>query len=230
MKTIRIYSDESRQKNERFLLLGGLWIEESNVSVLEKEITALRKKYSYVNDLSKRIDFLGEFKWTKVSDKYINIYKDLVDLFFDAIEKDIARFCVMSVDTQNPIILKYSNIKKEGYFKLLYQLYYHNSKIPAIYKIYPDRITNPTQDKVDFSKLNECLDNAFWSKFIPLLNPNERPGDKGFVNNITSVDSKNCDFIQLVDVVMGGIGYFQNRHFTKENCKSQKRFNEIYYQ
>jgi len=146
-----------------------------------------------------------------------------VNLFFNFIEKDLARFCVMLVDTQNPVVLSYSNIKKEGYFKLLYQLYLHNSKIPAIYKIYPDRITNPTQDKVDFNTLDECLDKAFWKKFTPMLNPSDYPDGKGFVNNITSVNSKKCEFIQLVDVIMGGIGYFQNRHFQNPNAKKAKK-------
>lgn len=223
MKTIRIYSDESRHKNERFLLLGGLWIEEENVREVESKIKQLREKFGYINNSGEKIDFLGEFKWTKVSEKYLEVYREYVNLFFDFIEKDLIRFCVMLVDTQNPIVLSYSNIKKEGYFKLLYQLYYHNSKIPAIYKIYPDRITNPTQDKVDFNTLDKCLDKSFWSKFTPMVNPSDWPDGKGFVNNITSVDSKNCEFIQLVDVVMGGIGYFQNRHFENPAAKKAKK-------
>lgn len=223
MKTIRIYSDESRHKNERFLLLGGLWIEEENIKIIEKEVRSLRKKFGYINDKGKYVDFLGEFKWTKVSEKYLEFYREYVDLFFDFIKKDMARFCVMLIDTQNPIVLAYSNIKKEGYFKFLYQLYYHNSKIPAIYKIYPDRITNPTQDKVDFNTLDKCLDKAFQKKFSPMLNPIDHPIGKGFVNNITSTNSKNCEFIQLVDVVMGGIGYFQNRHFQNPNAKKAKK-------
>jgi hypothetical protein len=223
LKKIRIYSDESRHKNERFLLLGGLWVEEKNIKEIERKIKELRSKSGYVNNKGEKIDFLGEFKWTKVSEKYLEVYREYVNLFFDFIEKDLVRFCVMLVDTQNPIVIDYSNIKKEGYFKLLYQLYFHNSKIPAIYKIYPDRITNPTQDAVDFNDLNNCLDRGFWNKFSPMINPVDLPREKGFVNNITSVNSKKCEFIQLVDVVMGGIGYFQNRHFQNPKARKAKK-------
>ena len=223
MKVFRIYSDESRHKNERFLLLGGLWIEEDNIKEMESRIKQFRFDNGYVNSENKKISFCGEFKWTKASEKYLPVYREYVNLFFDFIEKDLMRCCIMLVDTQNPIVIKHSNVKKEGYFKLLFQLYLHNSKVPGIYKIYPDRITNPTQDKVDFNTLDNSLDSAFQKKFTPLINPGEHPGPKGFVNNITSINSKTCEFIQLVDVVMGGIGYFQNKHFEKEDAKEAKK-------
>lgn len=223
MKELRIYSDESRHKNERFLLLGGLWVEEANVKEIESRVKQLRFNNGYLDSKNKKISFCGEFKWTKVSEKYLSIYREYVDLFFDFIDKDLMRCCIMLVDTQNPIVIEHSNIKKEGYFKFLFQLYLHNSKIPGIYKIYPDRITNPTQDKVDFKDLDSSLDYAFREKFTPLINPDEDPGPKGFVNNIISVNSKNCEFIQLVDVVMGGIGYFQNKHFEKKDARKAKK-------
>lgn len=204
------------------MLLGGLWIEEENVKIVDEKVKNLRKISGYKNNQEINVDFLGEFKWTKVSDKYLDVYKKFVDIFFECIEKDLFRFCVMLIDTKNPVIISYSNIKKEGYFKLLYQLYFHNSKIPAIYKIYPDRITNPTQDNVDFNVLNRCLDKSFSKKFSPMINPIDLPNGKGFVNNITSINSKKCDFIQLVDVVMGAIGYLQNRLFDNPEAKKAK--------
>lgn len=222
MKTIRIYSDESRHKNERFLLLGGLWVEEENLPVIENGINALRKKYGYVNSKGKHIDFLGEFKWTKISTKYLAVYKEMVDLFFEWIGKDAIRSCIMLVDTHNPFVVSQSNIKKEGYFKLLYQLYFHNSRIPAIYKIFPDSITNPIQRNVNFKTLDKCLEVGFKKKFADKLNPTDSPGPRGFVNNITPSDSKKCQPIQLIDVIMGAIGYYQNRHFEKPDAKKAK--------
>jgi len=222
MKTIRIYSDESRHKNERFLLLGGLWVEEENVPVVEDGIRELRKKHGYVNSAGKKVDFLGEFKWTKISSKYLLVYKELTDLFFEWINQDTIRSCIMLIDTQDSTVVEHSNIKKEGYFKLLYQLYFHNSHIPAIYKIYPDRITNPTQQRVNFETLDKCLEAAFLKKFTPLLNPADHPGIKGFVNNITPTDSKTSQFIQLIDVIMGGIGYYQNGFFKEVKAKTAK--------
>jgi len=219
MNTIRIYSDESRHRNERFLLLGGIWIDETKIASVEDSVKKLRRKYGYTNSDGKDIDFLGEFKWSKVSDKYIDLYRDLVDLFFDCIEKDIFRSCIMLVDTQDPVVISYSNIKKEGFIKLLYQLYLHNSHIPALYKIYPDSITNP-QHQIDLNNLYHSLHSALWRKFSLKVNPKNL--QQRYINNITPVDSKKVIFIQLIDIIMGGIGYYQNSFFDKPNAKQAK--------
>jgi len=129
VKSIRIYSDESRHKNERFLLLGGIWVPEENMPKIEAGMQQLRKKHGYSVSSGDMVDFMGEFKWTKVSDKYLPVYKELIDIYFEWIEEDVFRSCIMLVDTQDPMVLAYSNIKKEGYFKLLYQLYLHNSSV-----------------------------------------------------------------------------------------------------
>lgn len=221
MKKIHIYSDESRHKNERFLLLSGLWIEEEKIRLARNEIKLLRHKHGYQNSKGQYVEFIGEFKWQKISKKYFHIYRELVDIFFDWIEKDVARYCCMLVDTQNPLVKQHGNINKDGYFKLLYQLYLHNSKIPAIYKIFPDSISNPTK-RANLPKLDSCLDTGFQKKFSPLLNPNNQVGVKGFVNNITPVDSHFSDFIQMVDVIMGAIGYLQNGLFRKPGAKKAK--------
>jgi len=219
MKTIRIYSDESRHRNERFLLLGGIWIDETHIAGVENSIKLLRKKYGYTDFEGQEIDFLGEFKWSKVSDKYLNLYKDLVDIFFECIGKDIFRSCIMLVDTKDPDIISHSNIKKEGFVKLLYQLYLHNSHIPALYKIYPDSITNP-QHQIDLNTLYNSLNNALYRKFALKVNPENL--QQIYLNNITPVNSKKVIFIQLIDIIMGGIGYYQNGFFDKPNAKKAK--------
>lgn len=221
-KIIHIYSDESRHKNERFLLLGGIWIEEEKIKIANSEMATLRRNNGYKNSDGEQIDFLGEFKWTKVSKKYLPVYQQVIDLFFDWIDRDIIRSCIMLVDTHNPIILKHSNIDKEGYFKLLYQMYLHNSRIPATYKIYPDSITNPKQRNVNFEVLDKCLEAAFQSKFSGKLNPADEMGIRGFVNNITPIDSKRSQFIQMIDVVMGAVGYYQNRFFKISGARKAK--------
>jgi hypothetical protein len=101
-------------------------------------------------------------------------------------------------------------------------LYLHNSRIPAVYRIFPDSITNPTQRNVNFEILEEFLETAFRKKFTPLMNPGDHSGDSGFVKNITPVDSKNTPCIQLIDVIMGALGYLQNGLFRKEGAKKAK--------
>lgn len=219
MNEIIIYSDESRHRGERFLLLGGLWIRAEDVVSAESEIKKLRGKHGYRNDAGKWIDFLGELKWTKVSDKYLPVYRELIDLFFTFIDGGTIRFCVMLIDTHNPAVQKYDNIKRDGYFKFLYQLYLHNCKVPGIYKIYPDKITNP-QHKINLEKLRIALDKSLAKKFAELVPPENKP--EHYVQTIAAVNSKKSQILQMVDVVIGAIGYFQNRHFQQSGAKKAK--------
>lgn len=219
MQEINIYSDESRHRAERFLLLGGLWVRTEDVLFVEDEIKKIRKKHGYQNDSGQWVNFLGEFKWTKISDKYLPVYKDIVDLFFRLIDQSKIRFCVMLVDTHNPAVQAYNNIKRDGFFKLMYQLYLHNCKVPGIYKIYPDKITNP-QHKVNLEALRVTLDKSLMKKFVDLVPPTNRPGH--YVSNITPVDSKKIQIIQMIDVVIGAIGYFQNRYFEQSGARQSK--------
>lgn len=222
LKTYHVYSDESRHKNERFLLLAGLWIKESDIKSAEAEIIAFRKRHGYIDSQGQHVDFLGEFKWTKVSRRYLPVYEELADIAFKWIEADVARFNTILIDTQDPTVSAFGNIEQEGYFKLLYQLYYQNSKIPAIYKIYPDSITNPTQAHVSLNKLQQCLEASFRGRFLPLLNPIEAKEARIFVNNISPIDSKHTPFIQMVDVIMGAIGYLQNGLFRRSEANVAK--------
>jgi hypothetical protein len=221
MKDIYIYSDESRHRNEKFLLLGGIWVEKEKLPIVDEAITHLRNKYGYTNNAGDFVTFLGELKWTKVSEKYLPLYQEVVDLFFTWIEDGTIRSCIMLVDTQDPLVIERSNLKKEGYFKLLYQLYLHNSKVPGIHHIFPDRITNPDQ-KVNLETLHKCLDVELTKKFSSVVNPALMPSD-GFVKNITPMESKDSSCIQIIDVMMGAIGYFQNRHFEKDGASSSKK-------
>lgn len=221
IQTIHIYSDESRHKGERFLLLGGLWIGKEQVSIVKRQITQLRNKHAYIDSENRKVSFAGEFKWTKVSDKYFQVYKDLVDLFFDSIDKGKFRFCCLLLDTHLPKVTKYANLNKEGYFKILYQLYLHNSKIPAVYKIFPDEISNDTKS-ANLPKLQSVLNTAFKNKFYPLINPAKWEHIGNIVKTIQPLDSKKEDIIQIVDVILGSIGYFQNRHFEKKKAKKAK--------
>jgi len=43
-----------------------------------------------------------------------------------------------------------------------------------------------------------------------------------WINNITPLDSKNSQFIQVIDVVMGAIGYYQNGLFEKKQASVSK--------
>jgi len=221
IRKIHIYSDESRHRAERFFLLGGVWIYEKDIEVIQKDIDALRETNGFINDDGTKIVFAGEFKWTKVSNKYLPVYKELVDLFFEYNEKDVMRFNMMLVNTFDKVIQSHNNLDGEGFYKLYYQLYLQRSLIPAEYRIFPDRIRNKDKRNINFEVVKRTLTNAFVDKFSSKINPAESDNIK-FVKEIRQVDSKHVDFIQIVDVLIGAIGYYQNRLFEKENASKAK--------
>ncbi len=181
-------------------------------------MSAIRKKYGYDKD-GIRTDFRGEIKWQKVSTKYFPVYHEIVDLFFDLIDEHAIRFCCMLVDTQDDSVRSYNNIKSEGLYKLLYQLYFHNCRVPGFYKIYPDRITNARSD-VNLEILKRALDAGLRRKFESKVPPQNAPAR--YVLEITPQESHKHEAIQMVDLIMGALGYFQNRHFTNEGAKLAK--------
>ncbi len=217
-KNIHIYSDESRHRAERFMLLSGLWIKKESISIVEEMIKTVRAEAGYKKD-GKHISFMGEFKWTKVSKKHLITYKKIIDVFFEAINQHLIRYCVMLVDTHDKTVQSYNNMKTDGFYKLMYQLYYHNCRVPGKYWIYPDQITNPTHD-VNLAKLQEILNYSLHKKFADKLNPVLPPAK--IIQEIKPINSKKVDLLQMIDVVMGGIGFYQNRLFEKNNASSAK--------
>ncbi len=217
-KHIHIYSDESRHRAERFMLLSGLWIKRENIQDLSKRFEQIRLDAGYEKD-GGRIPFKGEFKWTKVSKTHIPVYKKVVDILFDAHDEHLIRYCAMLVDTHDPVIREHDNMHTDGFFKLMYQLYLHNCRVPGEYWIYPDQITNPTH-KVNLETLKKTLESALQKKFADKINPDAPIVP--MVQEIKPINSKHVDLLQMIDVVMGGLGYYQNRLFEKEGASPAK--------
>ena len=199
MSIIRIYSDESSLQ-ERYFLLGAVWMEENDVINCIKNLRARNAPRC-----------AAEFKWQKVSQNYLAIYQDLVDIFFDALKSGKLRYACLFLDTQNKEVRKYGNYRNEGYFKLYYQLFFQNSQKSGFYRIRPDDISkiNPS---LDFEELRRCLEHALRKKF----------GAGVDVGNIAPMNSKASNMIQLVDVVNGTLACFLNDHFVKKDASPAK--------
>ena len=73
---IDIYCDESRLElldgnKNGYMVIGGLWVIREEREKLKSDIKALKQKYS----------FNVEIKWTKISNKMLPFYKELIDLY-----------------------------------------------------------------------------------------------------------------------------------------------------
>ena len=87
-----IYCDESRlelltSKQDGFMVIGSLWLERDKRELFKTRIKELKKRH----------DFHVEVKWTKISYKMLDFYKELIDIFAEY--EEFHFFRAIAVDT-----------------------------------------------------------------------------------------------------------------------------------
>lgn len=189
---IEIYCDESRHdllanqqivtENNRYTVIGGVWLESSIRENLKNEIKALREKYHTY----------GEIKWNNVSDSRLNFYKSLIKLFF-TYNLDL-RFRAIIIDALTVDLAKFHNSDAElGFYKFYYQLLFHWINTDDTYYIFTDYKRNRKNNRI--LELKEIINSAKHCSTI---------------KHIQAIDSKESLILQLEDLIMGAVGYKYN--------------------
>ena len=197
-----IYCDESRQDlffnensitdNNKYIFIGGVMINKDNRDKIKKEINDLKEKYN----LNKKT----ELKWNRVTTKYINLYKEIIDIY---INNDV-NFRTISIDSSKLNLKKYHNANPElGFYKFYYQLLNHWLNDKDKFMIYTDIKTY--SDPNVLNNLKRCLNNK------EHLNS---------VEKIYAIESHESVFLQLEDILMGATAYKKNYGYNgKSNAK-----------
>ena len=79
-----VYCDESGiealfDKNaHKYTVIGGIWIPKEYRGQLKKDL----------NEIKHRFNVWGEIKWNKISPAYLDMYKEVIDLFFKSPKLD----------------------------------------------------------------------------------------------------------------------------------------------
>jgi hypothetical protein len=194
-----IYIDESSQTNHRYLVLGGVGMKLTNEAQLRSLITAAR-----LPELPE-----GEAKWTKVSKGKLAAYKRIVDVFFKNIES--VHFHSLVVDTTLLDHQRFNAGSREiGFNKEIYQLAMKFARLyDYLFHVYPDyreTILKPEDLRVILNR--GCLkkgDTRDW----PFRRCQFR-------------DSKDTPWLQLADILIGGIAYRLNGHDKASNASPSK--------
>ena len=197
-----IYCDESRQDlffnknsiadNNKYIFIGGVMISKDNRDKIKKEINDLKEKYN--------LNRKTELKWNRVTTKYINLYKEIIDVY---INNDI-NFRTISIDSSKLNLKKYHNANPElGFYKFYYQLLNHWLNDKDKFMIYTDIKTY--SDPNVLNDLKRCLNNR------EHLNS---------VEKIYAIESHESVFLQLEDILMGATAYKKNYGYNgKSNAK-----------
>jgi len=114
-----VYCDESglealtRKDAHLYTAIGGIWIPADCRKTLKEGINAIKVKFN----------IQGELKWQKFSPSYYELYKDIIDFFFNA---DYIRFRVVLIEAGKVDHITFNNQDAElGFYKFYYQLLHH---------------------------------------------------------------------------------------------------------
>lgn len=198
-----VYCDESRQDlfsnkesisdNNKYICIGGIWVEDIIRENLKNEIKKLKDKYS----------LYGEFKWKTVSPSKYDFFDDLVELFLSYSERELRFRCIV-IDSRDIDMKKYNNNDSElGFYKFYYQLLNHWIVGSNNYRVFTDFKVNKKNDRL--LELKNVLNNSnMYAK----------------VEFVQAINSKESLMLQLEDVLMGIVAYKFN---FGENGKSESK-------
>ena len=177
-----VYCDESSPEaiatenpDNKFLMLGSLWLPSDQRTRFKDAVHALRHKHKVG----------GEFKWNRVSPSRVDFYCELIDMFF-AQGNDL-RFRCIAVDCDKVDLTKFhANDQELGFYKFYYQLLHHWILDFNEYAFFLDYKKNRRRDRLRV--LQESLDNANLSSLVTC---------------VQATESRQSVLIQLVDVLTG---------------------------
>jgi hypothetical protein len=198
--------------SERYLVVGGLTLPRTNHETLARELAALKAAKGFRPE--------GEFKWGKVSKAYLPHYQALLTWFFGHLKANHLRFRAHVVDTSAHVYRHYGEGDREkAFYKIFYHLLFQSVRRLALEEegsnvlILLDDKTNryPFQLPVLKKALNAGLRRELG---VADLVANVEPRQSSGVNAEP--------LIQVVDVLIGAIGYGRNGHLHRADASPAK--------
>lgn len=189
-----IYVDESRIINSRYLLFGSLWLPRDVQKDFRQQFWQLWDK----NFPSRN----SELKWTKVSNNKLQVYKKFIDFFTLFYQVDFR--CVVIDNHKVDYQIYHKNDKELGFYKFLFFFLSRNIEKDFRFK----RIDDDYQILIDSRRRDDEFGRLTDLKKFLNNRLNQVCSKKDIVRNVESEpDSKLSPEIQIVDVLLGAIGY-----------------------
>jgi len=195
-----LYCDESSQKGPKYSdFFGGCLI--SSKDLLEVTNT--------LNLAKATLNLHGEVKWSKVTENYLDKYKELITLFFSFIKIGKVKVRIMFRNNINepsdPMNIKLADNK---YFKLYYQFIknafgfkHFKEKEPIYVRIYLDQLPDKKERCAEFKRFIMEMPRTSDFSMSPIR---IRGGD------IAEVKSHDHVLLQCLDIVLGAMFFRLN--------------------
>jgi hypothetical protein len=195
-----VYCDESspeaiasENSDNKFLMIGSLWLPRDKRTQFKDAIHKLRNKHKVG----------GEFKWNRISPSRLEFYCELIEMFFS--KEDDLRFRCIAVDCDKVNLTKFhANDQELGFYKFYYQLLHHWVLDFNEYAFYLDYKKNRKRDRLHV--LRDCLDDSNLSSLV---------------TTVQATESSQSVLIQLADVLTGCASRRFNNTSTESAAKNQ---------
>lgn len=194
-----IYCDEScwealYDKDSHFYAaIGGIWIPADKRQEIKTLIGEIKEKYG----------LYGEMKWNHVCPKSVELYKDLINLFFDNQQMRFRAICIKADEVNHNRFNAGSG--ELGFYKFYFQLIHHWMLMDNSYQVFVDYKTNGYQHRVQ--ELGIILNNTSTAE----------------LTQIQALPSEQSVLIQLADVLTGAVASAFNRTKSQSNAKQSVR-------
>lgn len=195
-----IYCDESchlEHDHKKYMIMGALKCETQKRKIICQDIRKIKEKYG--------IPAFQEVKWTKVSEKNYELYRNLINYFFD---NENLKFRAIIIDKEKINHSKFNQNHDTFYYKVYYQLLCRAVVPKQENYIYLD--IKDTKSNRKIRKLKECLQYGTYDF------------NTKYIKNIQTINSKESELLQLCDIIIGAIGYINREENKKEKFSYAK--------
>lgn len=183
------------------MVIGTVWCPQNKLKEINKRIYQIKER----NNIPRN----RELKWTKVSPAKIDLYKDLINYFFDTDDLHLRALVIPDKSKLNHE--KYKQTHDTWYYKMYFDMLRVVFDPKHRHEIYIDiKDTHSAQKAEELKKV--CCNSIYdFSQTI--------------IQRLQPIRSEEVQIMQLTDLLIGAIGYV-NRKFS-ENCKKSKAKEEI---
>ena len=195
-----IYCDESchlEHDHQKIMVLGAIRCPKEFRKQIVEDIRKIKEK----NGMNK----FCEIKWTKIANCKLEMYKELIDYFFN---NDLLSFRAVIVDKTKLKHQKFKQNHDTFYYKVYYQLL--SRIIVPNYENYIYLDIKDTKGARKVRKLREVLSNGIYDF------------DMKCIKNVQNINSKESELLQLSDILIGAISYLNRNEYEKYNYSKAK--------
>lgn len=188
MECINLYCDESNHlfhNENKIMTLGYISCINAKVREANIAIRALKEKHGLKNEY--------EIKWTKVSNKMMPLYSDLMDYFF---ENDYLQFRAIVANKEGLDYERFGISHDDWYYRMYYLLLGKSLMENNQYNVYIDIKDTCSQNKVN--RLKEVLNNSYYDFSASMI------------QKVQQIHSHEVELMQLNDLLIGALGYCNN--------------------